>query len=143
MTRILFVCTGNYYRSRVAEILFNHFASEQALRATAVSRGLRLNPDKNKGLLSQHAVAYLEKMQVSLVNGSAPVELTLHDLQRAHRIIILDEREHRSMMRASFPEWEHKVEYWQIEDDYVVDPSIVLPKLEQKVKELAQVLQTR
>ena len=37
---VLFLCTGNYYRSRFAEILFNHLAGQSKLAWRADSRGL-------------------------------------------------------------------------------------------------------
>src|SRR6185312_8984112 len=37
--RVLFLCTGNYYRSRYAEELFNHFAKIEGLDWRAFSRG--------------------------------------------------------------------------------------------------------
>jgi protein-tyrosine phosphatase len=39
---ILFLCTGNYYRSRFAEELFNHHAERAGLYWVAQSRGLAL-----------------------------------------------------------------------------------------------------
>ena len=38
--KVLFLCTGNYYRSRFAEMLFNALASRKDLDWTADSRGL-------------------------------------------------------------------------------------------------------
>ena len=38
--RVLFLCTGNYYRSRFAEILFNQLAPTRGLNWRADSRGL-------------------------------------------------------------------------------------------------------
>jgi protein-tyrosine phosphatase len=40
MRTILFLCTGNYYRSRFAEQYFNHLARQVSLPWLAVSRGL-------------------------------------------------------------------------------------------------------
>jgi hypothetical protein len=37
---MLFLCTGNYYRSRFAELLFNHLAKQRGLDWQATSRGL-------------------------------------------------------------------------------------------------------
>jgi protein-tyrosine phosphatase len=37
--RILFLCTGNYYRSRYAEELFNHIARAEGLGWRAFSCG--------------------------------------------------------------------------------------------------------
>ena len=42
MKTVLFLCTGNYYRSRFAEELFNHQAERADLDWIAQSRGLAL-----------------------------------------------------------------------------------------------------
>ena len=39
---VLFLCTGNYYRSRFAEVLFNSVAGKMGLPWRASSRGLAL-----------------------------------------------------------------------------------------------------
>jgi protein-tyrosine phosphatase len=39
---VLFLCTGNYYRSRFAEVLFNSVAGTMGLPWRASSRGLAL-----------------------------------------------------------------------------------------------------
>jgi protein-tyrosine phosphatase len=39
---VLFLCTGNYYRSRNAEVLFNSVAGKMSLPWKASSRGLAL-----------------------------------------------------------------------------------------------------
>src|SRR5256885_17038856 len=44
---VLFLCTGNYYRSRFAEILFNSVAGKMGLPWQAASRGLALEPGVN------------------------------------------------------------------------------------------------
>jgi protein-tyrosine phosphatase len=135
MTTFLFVCTGNYYRSRIAEILFNHLSNENSLHAQAVSRGFRLNPGKNKGDLSPHAIEFLNRHNIPLGHG-IPTKLTEDDLQGAFKIILMDEREHRPMIKNFFPEWEDNVCYWNIADDYVESPALMLPLLTTKVNEL-------
>jgi protein-tyrosine phosphatase len=140
MNHILFVCTGNYYRSRFAEIMFNHLALSHSIPASAFSRGLRLNPTKNKGVISPHATSYLSLLKIQVNDVGSPAKLDAVDLERASKIILLDEKEHRPMFKEVFPDWEDKVEYWQFEDDYVVNPSVVLPSLKNKVEYLAQTL---
>ena len=135
MQSVLFVCTGNYYRSRCAEILFNHLARLGDMAAMAQSRGFRLNPEKNKGLISPHAETFLTAMNIPF-HPSHPRKLEEKDLLNADKVILLDEQEHRHMMKQHFPEWENKVEYWQLADDYVVSPSVVLPKLRSEVERL-------
>src|SRR5438067_2061883 len=56
----LFLCTGNYYRSRFAEILFNHRASHLRLDWRAESRGLKIGWLGNIGAISPDAIATLE-----------------------------------------------------------------------------------
>ncbi len=41
--RVLFLCTGNYYRSRYAEEIFNHQAGLEGLGWHAFSRGVAEN----------------------------------------------------------------------------------------------------
>jgi protein-tyrosine phosphatase len=133
MKTVLFVCTGNYYRSRVAEILFNDLARRNDSQVMAISRGFRLNPEKNKGTLSPHAGPFLETLNIPVDPESKPTRLGLSDLENAHKIIVLDEKEHRHMMRSHFPDWENRVTYWSFEDDYIVSPGIVLPGIQSKV----------
>src|SRR4051794_36319840 len=49
---VLFLCTGNYYRSRLAEELFNHYAAAQALSCRATSLGFTPHPERNPGTIS-------------------------------------------------------------------------------------------
>jgi protein-tyrosine phosphatase len=47
VSTVLFLCTGNYYRSRYAEILFNSVAGRMSLPWKASSRGLALERGVN------------------------------------------------------------------------------------------------
>ena len=49
MKTLLFLCTGNYYRSRYAEELFNHRAAPAGLNWRAQSRGLA-HPSYGRGI---------------------------------------------------------------------------------------------
>ena len=44
---VLFLCTGDYYRSRFAEVLFNSVAGKMGLPWRASSRGLALERGVN------------------------------------------------------------------------------------------------
>jgi len=44
MKTVLFLCTGNYYRSRYAKILFNSKAEEMGLDWNAVSSKVNREP---------------------------------------------------------------------------------------------------
>jgi len=63
MKTVLFLCTGNYYRSRYAEILFNAKAKEMGLEWNAVSRGLAPDP-RNPGPMSSDSISALQKQNI-------------------------------------------------------------------------------
>jgi protein-tyrosine phosphatase len=117
---VLFVCTGNYYRSRFAEHLFAHLAAEQGIPWTADSVGLGVHwaSKVNVGPISKVAYASLVSRGINITNPRMPRDMTQADLESAERIILLDEPEHRPMMREKFPDWEdhERVTYWKVLD---------------------------
>ncbi|MEM7677395.1 MAG: low molecular weight phosphatase family protein [Myxococcota bacterium] len=131
---VLFLCTGNYYRSRTAEALFNHYAATQGVDARAISRGLGLSA-KNKGHISPHALAWLQARGVPYERRD-PLDLTAADLASARRIIAIDETEHRAMMNLRFPKWAARIEYWVIHDLDRTGPSQALAEIETRVRAL-------
>lgn len=116
---LLFLCTGNYYRSRFAEILFNAVAGKMGLPWKASSRGLALERGvANVGPIAVTAVAALEARGVRSVDAVSrfPAQVTLEDLEGADRIVALKQAEHLPLLRARFPTWAEKVEFWQVDD---------------------------
>ena len=62
MKTLLFLCTGNYYRSRLAEELFNHRAQHAGLSWIAQSRALAIESGiSNVGSLAPLAVTLEER----------------------------------------------------------------------------------
>jgi len=71
---VLFLCTGNYYRSRFAEILFNSVAGKMGLPWKASSKGLALERGVNNvGPMAVSAVTALEAMGVSAADAVARI----------------------------------------------------------------------
>lgn len=131
--RILFVCTGNYYRSRFAEILFNALAEQQGLNHHAFSKGLRLSKN-NKGPISKHCIAYFNARYPEIqYDLRMPIPFDQEDFDFYHQIILMDKTEHHPMIQERFADQIDKVTYWNIADDYIKAPEEVLPILEQKV----------
>lgn len=129
---VLFVCSGNYYRSRFAEALFNHQAEMRGLRWRAESKGFR--PHLGEGDLSPHARSALSLRGIPLHRTRpSPSKLEERDFIGADRTIMLKEDEHRPKLEAHFPFWIDQVSYWDIHDIDVEPPSVALPKLEQRV----------
>lgn len=120
--QVLFVCSGNYYRSRLAELLFNHFAREQGVKWEAVSRGI-LDQVRQKGL-APHAVNFLEKRGLKQLaeNQRNPISIRMDDLEGAQQVVILSRREHEPMMLTRFGQIPRMMaeqgilRYWNIDD---------------------------
>ena len=137
MREVLFICTGNYYRSRFAEAVFNHGAEQRGLDWRAFSRGLATHLVDGQGDISLHTRVALVARGIPLrYAATKPTPLTRPDLERAARIIALKELEHRAMMRAQFPDWENRVEYWKVHDLDAATPDQAIPGLELLVRRL-------
>jgi predicted translation initiation factor SUI1 len=116
---VLFLCTGNYYRSRFAEVLFNSVAGRMGLPWRASSRGLALERGVNNvGPMAASAVQALEAMRVRAGDAITrlPAQVTTDDLERADRIVALKHAEHLPLLQERFPAWAEKVEFWHVDD---------------------------
>lgn len=138
MKRVLFLCSGNYYRSRFAEYLFNVLAESEELAWQADSRGLVVGrSNTNIGPMSRYTIARLHALGISIPqNPRFPQQLVENDLQEADLVIALKETEHRPMMAESFPTWVDRVEFWQIDDLDCAEPEEALPILEDALRAL-------
>ncbi|MBU3664354.1 MAG: hypothetical protein FGM15_00540 [Chthoniobacterales bacterium] len=120
--RVLFICSGNYYRSRLAEILFNAEASAAGLAWEAESRGL-LQTGELKGI-SEHVVSYLRGRGMESAAGEPrdPLALDVEDLTEADLVVALCRAEHQPMIEQKFlalAKALHKagrIRYWNVYD---------------------------
>lgn len=142
MKRVLFLCTGNYYRSRYAEELFNHLAHNEELPWRAFSRGAaeRGSPD-NVGPMSHFAADRLRASGI-VPDGATryPQPCVLADFDDADLVIALKEAEHRPLVERRFPEVAGRVTYWHVHDIDVADPAVALPVIDGLVRELVTAL---
>jgi protein-tyrosine phosphatase len=122
MQTLLFLCTGNYYRSRFAELLFNALAVEAGLPWQALSRGVALEKGVNNiGPISRTVVQTLRDLGIDVeVAARYPLQVQEQELQQADLIIALQEAEHRPYLRDRYPAWVEAVEYWHVRD---LDPT--------------------
>jgi protein-tyrosine phosphatase len=145
MKRVLFLCTGNYYRSRFAEILFNHLAQEKNLDWTADSSGLHVQADGlvNAGPLSRFTRdAIAARNLPSAEPYRSPRQASDADFQSADLVIAMKEAEHRPMMEEKYPRWTTKVRYWHIHDLDVIPNGGGLADVESHVRRLVDQLQS-
>jgi protein-tyrosine phosphatase len=140
MREVLFLCTGNYYRSRYAEAWFNHEAARRGLDWRAFSRGLVIHLAPASGL-SPHAAWRLQTQQIPRKHTAPdPVQVTEPDFRRAARIVALKELEHRPLLADLHPAWESRVEYWHINDLDTASPEVALAAIETRVNALLEEL---
>jgi protein-tyrosine phosphatase len=134
--RVLFLCSGNYYRSRYAEALFNHQARAAGWPWRAFSRGLStyLVDDEispfTRQILLHRGIALAQ-------TAPAPRPLTGGDLAAAAHVVALKESEHRPIMQARFPRHAPRVEYWKVHDLDVGSSVETLAAIEALVERLA------
>src|SRR6476646_1486808 len=105
---VLFLSTGNYSRSRFAEVLFNSVAGKMGLPWRASSRGLALERGVNNiGPMAVSAVQALEALSVRAAEAvsRSPAQVTTDDLERADRIVALKQAEHLPLLQERFPAW--------------------------------------
>ncbi|ETW95069.1 MAG: hypothetical protein ETSY1_32220 [Candidatus Entotheonella factor] len=142
---VLFLCSGNYYRSRFAEHLFNTSIELTGLSWTADSRGLIVDRlDSNMGPISRHTLNGLAERGISVPEPPRfPIQLRESDLATANLIIAIKEAEHRPMLTKRFPKWPDHVEYWHIHDIDLALPTDTLTALTREVTQLIERLQTQ
>jgi protein-tyrosine phosphatase len=139
---ILFLCTGNYYRSRFAEILLNA-RIDPASGYRAASRGLKIGWPGNVGPLSPFAEQRLAQLNIaSTGDRRMPLQCRECDLAEAFAVIAMKEAEHRAMIADSFPDWAGRVRYWHVHDVDAAAPDAALAEIERRVETLIMELTT-
>jgi protein-tyrosine phosphatase len=134
---VLFLCTGNYYRSRFAEEYFNHLAIKQSLSCRAFSLGFRPDLVINPGTISLHALQALRARGIEPTQASRPpASVRPEDFVRHKCCIALSESEHRPIMERMFPRFAERVRYWQVEDLLLARPESAISRIESEIHRL-------
>lgn len=136
---LLFLCTGNFYRSRYAEAWFNVAAARANLHWRAASAGFRPHIEENP-LSTWSAERLLEQGVPLEMTRPAPIKVSEADLTEASLIVSMLEKEHRPMMLHAFPRWVDRIEYWHVHDIDEVSPAEALPQIEAQVERLVRSL---
>jgi protein-tyrosine phosphatase len=137
---VLFLCSGNYYRSRFAELLFNHLVAGTGLGYLADSAGLWIDCRRyNDGAISSDTLAALRALGVSLPEKHRiPRDVTAADIRGAAMTIALKEAEHRPIVVERFPALISRVEFWHVHDVEDAPPSESIPLIERNVSALIE-----
>ena len=132
---VLFICTGNFYRSRYAEAYFNCAARWSQSPHWAVSRGFRIDPEI--GPISTYTLTRMVErgIDAKLVENKAKM-LYSGDIDRADIAICMYEKEHKPMAELFFESLEHRIIYWDIPDIDENPPNKTLDLIEKNVDNL-------
>ena len=139
MNKLLFLCTGNYYRSRFAEEYFNHIAKVQGIDWEAFSKGSSKNMPSlnNPGPVSKHTIEALQEREITGINlRRFPLQLIEDDFVVYNKIIALSEEEHRPMLESLFTHYNKNVTYFEVGDLPLEEPKSALNKLAKLIDEL-------
>ena len=132
---VLFLCTGNFYRSRYAEALFNFRAPRTGLNWRARSKGFR--PHLATEDLSYWTAERMEQEEIPLTcTRPIPGKVDPFDLAESSLVIALHETEHAPMVEEEFPQWRNRIRYWHIPDIDETPPAVALGRIEQEVDAL-------
>ncbi len=145
MSQVLFLCTGNFYRSRYAEILFNYRATSLGLPKRADSRGLMVDVYGvfSVGTIARQSAERLESLGILCPSmGRSPLQLVEDDLTRAELVIAVKAGEHRPMVQNRFPAWEDRITYWDIDDLHDGPAEAALTGIDREIEALLAKLRT-
>lgn len=138
---VLFICTGNYYRSRYAELLFNARATTRNIGWHSFSRGLLISP-LNPGPIAHVVIERLaDQIPLITLDLRFPLQLTGHDLANADLIIALDKTEHLPYVQRLFPEWADRIQYWDVADGDFMSVAEALDMIDYQVEQLLNQLE--
>ncbi len=131
--KILFVCSGNAFRSPVAEALLKKYKPEIEVDSAGTNPSIPISSSAINYLVSENAQSFLKQVPESLNEK----KLNEYDL------IIAMKPEHRFLILRKCPECKDKIVVWDIADPYflsIQDSKKIFKDIKGKVKELIEKL---
>ena len=132
--KVLFVCSGNAYRSPLAEALLKKLKPEIEVDSAGINPPLiPISEAAGKFLRKENAERYLKE---------APEILDSKQIDEYDLIIAMEPR-HKVVVLGKCPEYEGKIVVWNIHDPYFSPNEYtekIFEQIREKVKELADSL---
>jgi len=131
--KILFVCSGNAYRSPLAEALLKKLKPEITVDSAGIHAAIPISEEAKKYLTRENAEQYLKKVP----EGLDSKQLDEYDL------IVAMEPIHKDAVLSRCPECANKIVVWNIDDPYFLPPEYtekIFRQIKDKILELANSL---
>ncbi len=131
--KVLFVCSGNAYRSPVAEALLRKLGPDIKVDSAGTDPAIPISGEAKKYLAQEDAEQYLKKVP----DGLNTKQLDEYDL------IVAMKPRHKDAILRKCPECADKIVVWNIDDPYFLPLEYsekIFKQIKQKVEELANSL---
>ncbi|MGZ4851553.1 MAG: arsenate-mycothiol transferase ArsC [Candidatus Bathyarchaeia archaeon] len=131
--RILFVCTGNAYRSPISEALLKKLRPDLDVDSAGIKIARKITREAKEYLISEDAAQYLKK---------TPDNIDSKKLEQ-YDIIIAMQKRHRDVVLKKCPECTNKIVVWNIPDKIFFLPGRtkkINNQMKNKVTEFAESL---
>ena len=131
--KVLFVCSGNAYRSPVAEALLKKLRPDVKVDSAGINPVIPISEAAKRYLARENAQKHLKRSP----EGLDEKELNTYDL-----IIAMNPR-HKDIILIRCPECENKIVVWNIDDPYFLPhghAEKIFNQIKEKVLELADSL---
>lgn len=128
--KILFVCTGNSFRSPVAEALLKKLRGDLEVYSAGTYPA---------SMIARNARRLLEGENASKNLKTTPEGIEQKDMEEYDLIVAMKE-EHRDYLLKEYPQLIEKILVWNIDDPYLLPAGSdrrVLKEIKEKVRELS------
>ena len=131
--RVLFVCTGNSFRSPVAEALLKKIRRDIEVRSAGTEPASDIAPNARDLLKEENALRYVKER---------PEALNEKMVNEADLIVVMKEK-HRQEIARRYPHARDKIRVWDVNDPIFLPPGHdrrIMEIIKSKVKELASLI---
>ena len=131
--KVLFVCSGNAYRSPLAEALLKKLRPDLEVDSAGIHPAIPISEEAIEYLTREEAVQYLKE---------SPEALESKKLDEYDLIVVMEPR-HKDVILSKCPECHGRIVVWNIRDPYFLPPESgekIYRQLKERVTELANSL---